>query len=110
MHVRKKDLVKVISGDERGKQGVILRVDTEKERALVQGVNLVWKHLRRSAEHPHGARIQKEAMLAVSNLKVVCVNCNKPTTARHETRKSESGESYRVRLCRKCGQAVTAEA
>lgn len=110
MHVRKKDLVKVISGDERGKQGVILRVDPEKERALVQGVNMVWKHLRRSAEHPHGARIQKEAMVAVSNLKVVCVNCNKPTAVRHEARKTESGESYRVRLCRKCGQAVTAEA
>ena len=103
--VRKNDVVKVITGEERGKTGKVLSVDLESGRVLVEGVNFIWKHLRRSQQHPHGARIQKEASLHLSNVQIVCQSCNKPTRA--ISKKLEDGE--RARICKKCHQAVAPE-
>jgi large subunit ribosomal protein L24 len=103
--IRKHDVVTVITGEERGKTGKVLSVDLSTGRALVEGVNFIWKHLRRSQQHPHGARIQKEASLHLSNLKIVCQSCNKPTRAL--PKKLEDGE--KARICKKCRQAVAPE-
>jgi large subunit ribosomal protein L24 len=103
--IRKNDVVTVITGEERGKTGKVLSVDTSSGRILVEGVNFIWKHLRRSQQHPHGARIQKEASLHVSNVKIVCQSCNKPTRAL--PKKLEDGE--KTRICKKCHQAVAPE-
>jgi large subunit ribosomal protein L24 len=103
--IRKNDTVKVIRGDERGKTGKVLSVDVEADRVLVEGVNFVWKHLRRSQQHPHGARIQKEAPLRACNVMVVCQSCNKPT--RVASKRLDDGG--RARLCKKCRQAVAPE-
>ena len=103
--IRKNDVVTVITGEERGKTGKVLSVDTASGRALVEGVNFIWKHLRRSQQHPHGARIQKEASLHLSNLKIVCQSCNKPTRA--ISKKLEDGD--KARICKKCRQAVAPE-
>jgi len=102
MFVKKNDLVKVISGESRGKTGKILRVFPETERIVVQGINLRWKHMRRSQEHPHGARIQKELPIHMSKVKIVCPQCNKP--ARVGYRITESGVKSRV--CKKCAQPI----
>jgi large subunit ribosomal protein L24 len=106
MRIRKNDVVKVITGTEKGKEGKVLSVDLGSERVLVEGINKMWKHLRRSQQHPHGARIQKEASLHISNVRVVCQSCTKPT--RVIGKKLEGGE--KVRMCKKCGQAVAPEA
>ena len=103
--IRKNDIVTVISGEERGKTGKVLNVDTSSNRILVEGVNFIWKHLRRSQQHPHGARIQKEASLHVSNVKIVCQSCNKPTRA--VAKKLDDGD--KARICKKCHQAVAPE-
>jgi len=103
--IRKNDVVKVITGEERGKTGKVLSVDTTSNRVLVEGVNFIWKHLRRSQQHPHGARIQKEASLHISNVRVVCQSCNKPTRA--ISKKLEDGD--RARICKKCRQSVAPE-
>lgn len=103
MHVRKNDIVQVISGNDSGKQGRVLRVNKDKGRLIVQGVNFVWKHLRRSQEYPHGARIQKEAFLAASRVMVICPNCNKPT--RPKIDQPEGKEKLRV--CRRCKKEVS---
>ncbi len=108
MHVRKKDIVKVVTGDDAGKTGKVLEVNEETNRILVEGVNFVWKHLRRSQQHPHGARIQKEASIAASNVVILCQSCNKPT--RVSRKKLDQEKGGRVRLCKKCKQAVTPEA
>lgn len=104
MRVRRNDTVQVVTGDEKGKTGKVLSVDRASGRVVVEGVNFVWKHLRRSQQHPHGARIQKEAALNASNLRVICQSCSKPT--RVAIKKLESGE--KTRICRKCRQAVSA--
>jgi large subunit ribosomal protein L24 len=106
MSIRRNDLVRVITGSEKGKEGKVLSVDLAAGRILVEGVNKIWKHLRRSQQHPHGARIQKEGSIHISNVKVVCQSCSKPT--RVVGKKLENGNKARV--CRKCGQAVAAEA
>lgn len=103
--IRRNDVVRVIAGAEKGKAGKVLSVNRKTGRAVVEGVNRRWKHLRRSQQHPHGARIQKEAPIHVSNLQLLCTSCNKPT--RVVIKRLEDGE--RVRICRKCRQAVATE-
>ncbi len=105
MRVRKNDIVKVLTGDHKGSTGKVLEIDRAAERVLVEGVNFVWKHLRRSQQHPHGARIQKEAPVHLSNVAVICQACNKPTRVVMKTIE----KSGRTRICRKCQQAVTPE-
>ena len=71
MHVRRGDVVKAISGSDSGKTGKVLAVYPKKGRALVEGFNLVTKHLRKSQDNPNGKIVEKEAPIAVSNLAVV---------------------------------------
>lgn len=103
MHVRKNDIVKILAGDHKGSSGKVLEVTAD--LVLVEGVNFVWKHLRRSQQHPHGARIQKEAPVHVSKVQVICQSCNKPTRIAMK----ELENAGRTRVCRKCKQAVTPE-
>lgn len=105
MHVRKNDIVKILGGDHKGATGKVLSVDHGRNRVLVEGVNFVWKHLRRSQQHPHGARIQKEAPMSLSRVQVICQSCNKPTRVQMK----ELEKAGRTRICRKCKQAVTPE-
>jgi large subunit ribosomal protein L24 len=66
--IRKNDLVEVISGDHKGETGRVLRIDPEKHRVVIEGVNLVYRHLRPSRTNPQGGRIRKEASVHVSNV------------------------------------------
>ena len=59
--VRKDDIVEVISGDNKGAQGKVLKIYNDKNRVLVEGVNVVYRHVRRSRQHPQGGRIRREA-------------------------------------------------
>ena len=77
--IRTGDMVAVISGDDRGKRGRVLRIVTEKNRVVVEGVNLVYRHLRRSQQHPQGGRVRREAALHMSNVMPIDPETNKPT-------------------------------
>jgi len=71
-HIKKGDTVQVISGDDKGKTGLVLKIDTEKSRALVEGLNLVTKHKKPSAGDPQSGGISKvESGIHISNLLVV---------------------------------------
>lgn len=67
--IKKGDLVQVIAGDDKGKSGKVLEVLQESQRALVEGLNFVKKHMRKSEVHPQGGVIEKEAPIHLSNLK-----------------------------------------
>src|SRR5690606_16413097 len=71
LHIKKGDNVIVIAGDHKGEQGKVLMVDVEKQRALVESVNLVSKHTKPNAENPKGGILKQEAPVHVSNLKIV---------------------------------------
>jgi large subunit ribosomal protein L24 len=67
--IRKGDDVKVISGASRGQEGKVLAVDRRRQRVTVEGVNRVWKHLRKSQDNPQGSRLQREAPIHISNVR-----------------------------------------
>jgi len=69
--IRTGDTVEVIAGSSKGDKGKVLRLNRGKDRAVVQNINLRWKHLRRSQEAPQGGRLQREQPIHVSNLRRV---------------------------------------
>ena len=71
MHIRKGDIVKAIAGDDAGKQGKVLGTFPARNRALVEGLNFVKKHMRKSQDTPNGGIVEKEAPMAASNLALV---------------------------------------
>lgn len=83
--LRRGDMVAIVSGNDRGKRGRILRVMRKKDRVVVEGVNLVYKHLRKSQNHPQGGRIRREAAVHMSNVMPVDPETNRPTRVRFET-------------------------
>lgn len=79
MYLKRNDLVVVISGVHKSKQGRVLRVLKDKDQVVVQGINLRYKHLRRSQKHPQGGRIQKEMPIPACKLQLVDPKTNQPT-------------------------------
>ena len=79
LRIRKGDRVKVLAGRDRGKTGKVLHVYPEKHRALVEGINMVKKHMRKSQQNPQGAVIQKELPIHISNLGLMDPVSSKPT-------------------------------
>jgi large subunit ribosomal protein L24 len=100
--IKKNDKVIVISGKEKGKIGTILKLDSEKARAVVEKVNMVKRHSRPGGKSAQGGIIEKEAPLHMSNLMLVCGKCAEPT--RIGKRTLEDGS--KVRVCKKCGELV----
>lgn len=69
-HIKKGDTVTVIAGDDKGKSGKVLQIISQTGRALVEGLNFVKKHMRKTEDNPQGGVVEIEAGIAVSNLKV----------------------------------------
>jgi len=102
LHIKKGDTVVVISGNDRGKQGRVLNVLTDKMRAIVEGVNMVKKHTRPNADNPKGGIIEQEAAIHISNLKVVDAK-GAPTRI---GRKKDEKTGKSVRYSKKSGEVI----
>src|SRR2546423_12850166 len=85
-HIKSGDTVMVIAGADRGKTGRVLRVVTNKNRVVVEGINRVWKHVRPSQRNPQGGRIQKDAAIHASNVMPLDPTNGKGTRVRFEDR------------------------
>ncbi|MDE6555651.1 MAG: 50S ribosomal protein L24 [Duncaniella sp.] len=79
LHIKKGDNVYVLAGDDRGKEGRVLKVLVSKQKALVEGVNIVTKATKPSAAHPQGGLIKMEAPIAISNIALIDPKTGKPT-------------------------------
>ncbi len=90
--IRKGDRVEVISGDHKGEQGKVLRVDPVKNRVLIEGVNLVYRHLRPSRTNPQGGRIRKEAPIHLSNVMAVDPKTGRGCRVRFEVERDKGGK------------------
>ncbi len=99
IHVRKGDVVMVISGKNAGTKGKVLEVITKTGRVVVEKVNIVKKHTKPSQKLPQGGIQQKEAPIASSNVMLYCEKCNTPTRIGH---KELDGKF--VRVCKRCGE------
>ena len=102
LHIKKGDTVAVIAGEDRGKQGRVLSVDAAKNRAIVEGVNIVKKSTKPSAKHPQGGIIEMEAPINLSNINLVDPKTGKPT--RVGIRVNDKGE--KVRFAKKSGEEI----
>jgi large subunit ribosomal protein L24 len=102
LHIKKGDTVVVIAGNNKGKKGRVLEVITEKERALVEGVNMMKKSTKPNAKSPQGGIIEKEAPVHISNLMLFDAKTGKPT--RVGRRLNEEGKL--VRYSKKSGEEI----
>ncbi|MCS7304205.1 MAG: 50S ribosomal protein L24 [Thermoguttaceae bacterium] len=102
MRLRTGDWVEVISGDDKGLRGKILRVDRKTGKILVEGVNQVKKHMRRTRKTPQGGILTKEMPLWASKVMIVCTKCDKPTRLGARWLPDGSKE----RFCKKCGASL----
>ena len=101
-HIKKGDTVYVNAGNDKGKTGRVLRVLVSKNRAVVEGLNMVSKSAKPSAKHPQGGIIKMEAPIHVSNLNILDPKSGKPT--RVGRRKNEEGKT--VRYSKKSGEEI----
>src|SRR5881397_271568 len=92
-HIKNGDTVMVITGADKGKTGRVLRVLTDKNRVVIEGINRVWKHVRPSQRSPQGGRIQKDAPIHLSNVMPLDPTTGKGTRVRFEQR---DGVKHRV--------------
>lgn len=98
MRIRKNDLVTILAGRDKGKKGKVLLVFPEKNRAIVEGINFVKKHQKQKGPEQQGGIIQKEASINISNLMLICPQCNKTTRVGYSILKDGS----KARICKKC--------
>lgn len=79
LHIKKGDLVRIISGNDKGKEGRVLEIVTKTSRAYVEGANIVSKHTKPNAKNPNGGIVRQEAAIHISNLMVVDPKSGKPS-------------------------------
>ena len=103
LHIKKNDTVYVLAGDDKGKTGRVLSIDTKKGRAIVEGINIVSRSTKPSAQHPQGGIVKKEAPIHMSNLNVVDPKSkDKPTRVGYK--RDEKGN--KVRYSKKSGEEI----
>jgi large subunit ribosomal protein L24 len=102
MKIRKGDMVQVLSGKDRGKQGRVIEADPVKQRVIVENLNLVKRH-----RQPGGV-IDLAAPLAVSKVMIVCPTCGRASRVGYEYREDEKGGRIKVRVCKRegCGEVL----
>ena len=83
-HIKTGDTVMVIAGADKGKTGRVLRILTDKDRVVVEGISRVWKHVKPSQRNPQGGRIQKDAPIHISNVQPLDPKTGKGTRVRFQ--------------------------
>ncbi|MDP3791074.1 MAG: 50S ribosomal protein L24 [Candidatus Omnitrophota bacterium] len=101
--IKKNDTVYVITGKDRGKTGRVFKVYTGEGRALVEGINYVKKHARKSQANPQGGIIQQESAIQISNLALLCKTCNKPARIGINV----LADGTKSRFCKRCKEVIS---
>lgn len=102
IRIKKGDKVQLLAGKDKGKIGEILRVLVSKNRAIVDGVNLVKKHMRKRSEQDQGGIKETPASVNISNLNIFCSNCNRGVRVKSKALKDKS----KIRVCTKCNKPI----
>ncbi len=103
LHVKKNDQVIVTAGKDQGKQGKVLRVFPDRNRAVVENINFIKRHTRPNPQRNiKGGLVERESPLHISNLQVICVECNRPTRVGF----SILTDGSKVRVCKRCGGTI----
>jgi len=100
--IRKNDTVYILAGKDKGKSGRVFRVSPDKGRALVEGINYIKKHARKSQDNPQGGIVQRESPIHLSNLALFCKTCNKPA----RVGSSSLADGTKTRFCKRCKEVI----
>lgn len=107
MKIKKGDTVLIITGKDRGKQGTVSRAMPQDNKVIVEGLNVVKKHVRPQGQTRQGGVIEKAMPLQVSNTMLVCTECNEPTRVALDRRPMGTDQKLRpVRVCKKCHKVI----
>jgi large subunit ribosomal protein L24 len=102
VQIRKNDSVMVISGKERGKTGKVLRVNPKEDAVIIERINVVKRHTKPRGPQQAGGIVEKEASIPASNIMIMCDKCNAPV----RIGKKILTDGNKVRVCRRCGEAL----
>jgi large subunit ribosomal protein L24 len=102
VQIRKNDSVMVISGKERGKTGKVLRVNPKEDAVIIERINVVKRHTKPRGPQQAGGIVEKEASIPASNIMIMCDKCNAPV----RIGKKILADGNKVRVCRRCGEAL----
>jgi large subunit ribosomal protein L24 len=103
MRIKKGDVVRVMAGNDRGKEGKVLKVFPESGRVIIEKINLIKRHQRRTQQNQQGGIVEKEAPIHVSNVMLICPNTKQPTRIGKEILKDGS----RARVSKKSGEMLS---
>lgn len=104
MNIKKGDTVYVITGKDKGKSGKVSAVYSDKNKVLIENVNIVTKHQKPKSQQDKGGIVKKPAPIDASNVMVVCPVCNKATRISHK-----EIDGKKARICKKCGASLDKE-
>ena len=105
--LKKEDTVQIIAGKDKGKRGRILKILRDKDRVVVEGLNMVKKTKKRRSQQDRGGIAEIEAAIHSSNVMILCKKCG-PTRIGYKLGgpDSKTGKPVKTRVCRKCGEAL----
>ncbi|NQU73363.1 MAG: 50S ribosomal protein L24 [Candidatus Omnitrophica bacterium] len=101
--IRKNDTIKVLAGKDKGKTGKVLHVFPKNNRAVVEGVNFIKRHTRKTQNDQQGGIVEKESPIHVSNLVLLCKACNRPT----RVGATKLGDGTKTRFCKRCKEIIS---
>ena len=102
LKIKKNDTVVVLTGEDKGKTGKVLKVLVDKQRAIVEGVNMVNKSTKPSAKNPQGGFVEQEASVHISNISLIDPKSGKPTRVAMKVNE----EDKKVRIAKKSGEEI----
>lgn len=100
LHVKKDDMVVILSGKEKGKKGKVLATSPKERKIIVEGLNMVTKHVKPRKQGDPGGIIKAEGAMYASKAMLVCPACGKPTRLAHKI----LADNTKTRACKKCGE------
>jgi len=107
MKIKKGDTVLIITGKDRGKQGTVSRAMPQDDKVIVEGLNIVKKHVRPQGQTRQGGVIEKAMPIQVSNTMLICTECGEPTRVALDRRPLGTDQKLRpVRVCKKCHKVI----
>jgi large subunit ribosomal protein L24 len=107
INIKKGDTVLIITGKDRGKQGLVSRAMPQANKVIVEGLNVVKKHVRPQGQTRQGGVIEKAMPIHVSNTMLICSECGEPTRVGHDRRPMGVDQKIRlVRVCKKCQKVI----
>ncbi|MSQ61837.1 MAG: 50S ribosomal protein L24 [Dehalococcoidia bacterium] len=100
--IKRDDTVRVLTGRDRGKQGQVRQIIAERDRVVVQGISMIKRHMKASGMNQPAAIVEREAAIHMSNVRLICPQCNNPTGVGFRTQ----ANGARVRYCKRCDQDI----